>query len=157
MSSKIDVSALTQVADQLASYSGRKALNTEKLTRTVAVSMLTVISKRIFMQGLNANGQRIGTYNPDYYKQRLKKYGRSNKNITFIASGHMANDFSTGVTPTKDGYGMGFAENSDEGLSHYQLAGFLEERFGFVWSMTAQEEEQAFDIAEQFIYDSFKA
>lgn len=53
--------------------------NTDKMLRTAATTVLAMMKIRIHGEGLDASGNRIGTYSPAYMKIRTGNFGNSTR------------------------------------------------------------------------------
>lgn len=83
----------------------------------VATSMLAVTADRIFTQGKDASNSPIGTYSPEYMKQRKRmNYPPSNK-VILQATRQMANDWS--VISAGKSLGLGFKNSANADKSEH--------------------------------------
>jgi len=149
----------------------------DQVTRTLLLTALALMKKRIFENGMNASMRGIGVYSSEYYNKVRKANGWSNRNITFELTGQMRNDFI--LTIDSGAWAIGFIGNGGAYSYKYDFSGkkksknypskskgvktvtksaldsgkrarMLEKRFGTVFEMTAQEE---MDIKKAFEYE----
>ena len=117
-----------------------KALKTivesEKIDRIALMSIHQLTAKRIFQDGINANGKLIGVYSPAYLKTRAKKNYPSSRKVIFQATGQMVNDY-TFLTLRKNNYGSGFKFKRN-----FDISEDLEKKYGEVWNLTKSEENK---------------
>ena len=55
--------------------------NPDAMLRTVALTVLPELKKRVHVEGKDSNGNQIGTYSPGYMKLRTGNYGNSAKYV----------------------------------------------------------------------------
>lgn len=119
----------------------------EDLLRTVASVAFEQISSRVFNRngGTNSSGSLIGVYSTAYYRQRVKKENRTNKQINFIYSGQMQADFGIGAV-SNDSLIVGFKNQFNANKRTW-----LEQRFGKVFDLTKQEQELCHQVANDYV------
>jgi len=119
----------------------------DKILRTVATTMCAEVRERIHESGLNANGQQIGDYDPDYLKLRQKKYNRnSDSKVVISLTRKLENDFAIGAKDpikTSGGWGLGFKNDKN-----FEISKYMEEKYGEIWKLTSAERKQATEIAQ---------
>lgn len=121
-------------------------LSNDKISRAVSVSMLGIVRHRIHQEGRGADGNRIGTYSPEYMKYRLA-HGRTSDNMVVSSlTTQQENDFS--VQPTDSGqWGLGYTNNYD-----YAKARFVENTYKKpIFSLTQEEETKSIEAAEDYV------
>lgn len=121
-------------------------LSNDKISRAVAVSMLGVVRHRIHQEGRDAEGNRIGTYSPEYMNYRMK-HGRTSSNMVVSSlTTQQENDFSVQPTDSNQ-WGLGYTNNYD-----YAKARFVENTYKKpIFSLTPEEESQSILAAEDYI------
>ena len=154
-------SNIGSVAHSLSSMmKGMRANVNDQLLRVIATSELALVKHRIHTEGRKADGSQIGTYNNAYLKLREKKYNRnSDPKIIFSLTGQMENDL--GVIATDNGYGIGFKieaskKNKKQTTTLAQIAEWLEEKKGKVYSLTSDEAKAFTPIVNQFLTNNLK-
>jgi hypothetical protein len=79
----------------------------EYLLRPVAFDMIDLMTKRIHVDGKDAEEKEIGTYNNQYLKLRQNKYNRTTDTKIIVSlTRQLENDWN--VIATDKGYGVGF-------------------------------------------------
>jgi len=117
----------------------------ERLAGEAAITLLALIKRRIFQEGLNSNNEPIGTYSDSYIEFRMEEYNWGpSEDIILELTGQMREDFTVGES--SEGYGLGFqnpfnAEKLEEN----------EKRFGEVASPTDEEQQQFIEALKQTI------
>lgn len=142
-----DLSNLVKLQSQL-----EKLIDPEYLLRPIALDEVDLMTKRIHIDGLNAQDQPIGTYNSAYLKYvRIKKYKRSSDSKIISSLTHQQeNDWA--VLATDKGYGVGF--NNSFNL---QKARWLEEnKDEEIFSLSPSELKHAQDLIQELIDEAFK-
>ena len=108
----------------------------DRVDRAVLTSHQAHMQARIFNEGRNSQGNRIGEYSEGYQRTRRKKnYPTSNK-VILQATGPLLNDYSL-IQVSNAEYGIGF-KNSQNGLKRKAL----ERRYGKIFRPTKQELRQ---------------
>lgn len=123
-------------------------LDTDPLNRIVATSMTAVLRKRVHEDGLDANGQPIDTYGPEYLKKRMgKPFNRTaDSRMVFSLTRQMENDMKP--IPTEAGWGIGYSNpfNYDKAIWNEQR-----ENKKVLTALTVEEEDQVQQIAEDYV------
>ena len=122
-----------------------KAILSEKSKRVALSTVLAVHKPRIFEQGLNENGARIGTYSKKY-GDRKRKIGRNPGYVNLELTGQMKADY--GIVINGDQYAFGFQNsfNADkmgwmQGLYNAGIAHLSSDEMDLL--MTVLTEEQS--------------
>lgn len=115
--------------------------NPDTITRAVATAMMPTIRKRIHVEGLNSNSGKIGVYDNAYLKLRKKKYNRTaDSDVVISLTRQLENSYVLGAA--QNSYNISFSTP----LS-FDKATWMEEKYGKIWDLTIQEEEQAYLVA----------
>lgn len=81
--------------------------NPETFLRPLCLDLIDLMTKRIHIDGIKANGSPIGTYSKGYLSTRQKKYNRSGDAKVIVSlTRKMETDWA--VIPTQKGIGIGF-------------------------------------------------
>ncbi len=127
-------------------------LDSERMLRTVATSMLPELRYRIHTEGKAADGGLISEkgYSDGYLEMREKaNRGRSRK-VILSFTGDMENDFSALPTDDGKGWGLGFKNpvNVQKALRNEQTYGKK------VYALTKEEEVAAETILNEYITEA---
>lgn len=153
---RIDSSA--SLADLLAIQKKLQLVQQRQLTlvRMTAQFGANQVRDRIQLTGRNTQGdpmiskspKRLGRYSASHGKVRQEEGLRTDLiNLTF--SGELLNgDSWTAIQDSDDSYGAGFSENTMS-----ERADFLEEEFGEVFQLSADEEDAAADYFNNALND----
>lgn len=98
----------------------------------MATTVLAVQKRRIFQDGLNSQGQAIGTYSPSYIRQRVRSGFTASSRVILTKTDQMRGDYTAG--PTAGGYALGF-----QNPTNAEKARRNEERYGRVFALTDSE------------------
>jgi hypothetical protein len=98
-----------------------KAILSEKSKRVALTTVLAIHKPRIFEQGLNENGNKIGTYSPKYAIKK-KKIGRQSSFVNLEFTGQMKQDY--GLIINGDKYAFGFQNEEND-----KKMGYAQERY----------------------------
>lgn len=122
------------------------AINVDALTRMQATSLMAVMRVRIHQDGLDSNGEPIGTYTPAYIKYARMKAGRGADNKVILSlTRSMENSME--LYPIEHGTGIGFSTQEN-----WQKAKWCEETYGkHIYLPTQSEREMVDQIAQNFI------
>jgi hypothetical protein len=126
--------------------------NPDPILRTVALTVLPELRKRVHVDGRDSSGGQIGRYSPGYMKVRTGKYNRKpDTQVVLSLTRQMENDLS--VIANKDGYGIGYLNPFN-----YQKALWCEETYGkpILTKLTEGEVELAVNTAREFVTDYLK-
>lgn len=116
--------------------------NPERVIRSVAQSMVSVVKERIHDQGKDSANGNIGEYSNSYLKLRIKDNRTNDKKVILSLTRQMENDFSIVAIP--DGYGLGF--KNDE---NFRKAQYAEKNYNKkIYDLTPQENELVIKVAE---------
>ncbi len=91
----------------------------EKLMRYLAVSMIPEVKVRVHQDGLDSNGQRIGTYSPAYMKVRTGNYQNADRFSRGKNKGNLKNAGITTKRRVSTPFGkskFSFINIEDEGI-----------------------------------------
>jgi len=121
------------IADRL-----KKLSDPETILRPLCFDIIELMTKRIHVDGMAANGQQIGTYNNRYLKLRQTKYNRkADSKIIVSLTRQLENNWSVIATPK--GFGVGFLNPFN-----FQKARWVEAQKGKeIFSLTAAERDYA--------------
>jgi len=143
---KFDLTNILKLQSQL-----EKLIDPEYLLRPLALDEVDLMTKRIHIDGLNANEQPIGEYNPAYLKYvRIKKWNRdSSKKIISSLTRQQENDWN--VVETEGGYGIGFQDEIN-----FKKARWLEEnKEQEIFSLSPSELRFADERIKELIEEAF--
>jgi hypothetical protein len=103
-----------------------KAIRSDKSKRTALTTTLAINKQRIFVNGLDANGSKIGTYSKKYgeYKSKL---GRNPGYVNLTNTGQMFADY--GLIVNGDTYGFGFQNDFNFNKSQWAQDKYEKEIF----------------------------
>ena len=123
----------------------------DELTRTQAITLMAVMKDRIHVQGLDSNGNQIGTYTPAYVKYtRAKKYKRGFDNKVILS---LTRQMESGyqLEAIEKGYAICFRTAED-----MQKAKWCEETYNKpIFAPTAEEKAMVIAIAQDYISKHF--
>lgn len=90
-----------------------KAIRSDKSKRIALTTTLAINKQRIFVNGLDANGAKIGTYSKKYgeYKSKL---GRNPGYVNLTNTGQMFSDYNLIVNGDTYGFGFHNQENANK-------------------------------------------
>lgn len=98
-----------------------KAILSEKAKRIALTTVLAVHKPRIFEQGLNENGARIGTYSKAYGEKK-RKLGRNPGFVNLELTGQMKADYNLIINGNQYAFGFQNPENDKK-------MGYAQERY----------------------------
>lgn len=112
---------LLKIADRI-----DKAIRSDKSKRTALTTTLAIHKQRIFVNGLDSNGSKIGTYSKKYgeYKSKL---GRNPGYVNLVNTGQMQSDY--GLIVNGDTYGFGFQNTENSNKSEWVQETYKKEIF----------------------------
>lgn len=118
----------------------------EYLIRPVCFDVIDLMTKRIHIDGKDAGGSQIGTYNSSYLKLRQEKYSRpGDKKIIVSLTRQLENDWS--VIATDKGYGVGFLN-----ANNIQKARWVEQnKKKDIFSLSESEREHAITRLQELV------
>lgn len=124
----------------------------EYLLRPVAFDMIDLMTKRIHVDGKDAEEKVIGTYNNRYLELRQKKYSRtSDSKIIVSLTRQLENDWS--VIATDKGYGVGFLN-----AFNIQKARWVEENKGKkIFFLSDSEQQFAIERINELVTDALNS
>lgn len=124
----------------------------EYLLRPVAFDMIDLMTKRIHVDGKDAEEKVIGTYNNRYLELRQKKYSRtSDSKIIVSLTRQLENDWS--VIATDKGYGVGFLN-----AFNIQKARWVEENKGKkIFFLSESEQKFAIERINELVIDALNS
>ncbi len=132
--------------------------NPNPIMRTVALTVLPEMRRRIHVDGKDSSGNAIGTYSPGYMRMRTGKsktgprHNRtSDPKVILSLTRQMENDMV--VVPTPRGYGIGY-----NNPLNFKKAGWNEETYKkkILTKLTDQELELAVTTAQEFTPEYLK-
>jgi len=137
---KIDFS---QFAAQMGSIIQQLA-NVEISMRPIAVEVLGIMHKRIHTDGLDSNGNKIGTYSNAYLRERKARGLGSGTDVIFVLTRKLSNSWT--VFRSEKGYAIGFVDQGADGLTAMQKVKYYEDKTGKkILNMTDFEKQYAND------------
>lgn len=112
--------------------------NPETVLRPLCFDLIDLMTKRIHIDGLAADGGAIGTYSKGYLRLRQTKYNRTAENKVIVSlTRQLENNWSVIATPK--GYGIGFLNPFN-----YQKARWVEaQKKKEIFSLTTSERDYA--------------
>jgi len=121
----------------------------EYIPRTLSFDLIDLMTKRIHIDGISADGSAIGTYNKSYLSLRQRKYSRnSDSKIIVSLTRQLENDWS--VISTDHGYGIGFLNPFN-----FQKARWVEANKGkIIFSLSQAEQQYVNDTVTQLTKDA---
>jgi len=116
--------------------------DTNPILQKIAVSLVSSNIRRIHNETRDVSGAPItykrsrktptkGAYSSSYANKRNRK-GRQTTNVDFFMTGKLSKEFQ--AAPISGGWGAGFTTSYGGQISKY-----LEEKFGNVWGVTAED------------------
>lgn len=137
-----------QVTDEIKEKLNRLS-DKEYIPRTLSFDLVDLMTKRIHIDGISADGSQIGTYNKDYLSLRRKKFSRSaDPKIIVSLTRQLENDWN--VIATNSGYGIGFLNPLN-----FQKARWVEANKGKkIFSLSAAEQQYVNDTVNQLVKDA---
>ena len=147
----VSISSIDAIGSDLKGLSDGNSQLADKLLRAITQGLYAQMSLRIFnIDGSQkADGSLIGAYNPQYYKQRVKRFGRTEKNVSLMATDQMHSAFGWGAG-ANDTYVIGFGNKLASDKSMWN-----EERFGNIFSLSQQEIDSISPIVSDFMQENF--
>lgn len=127
----------------------KKLGDKEYIPRTLSFDLIDLMTKRIHIDGVAADGSQIGTYSKDYLSLRRRKYSRSaDSKIIVSLTRQLENDWN--VIATDDGYGIGFLNSHN-----FDKARWVEANKGKkIFSLSATEQQYINDTVDQLVKDA---
>lgn len=138
----------------------------DKLLKHVVGSMVPVVRKRVHEDGLDADGNLIGTYSAAYMKQRQKAPTPRTSDTKVILSRHRQMENDIGALPIEGGWAIAFLVNNQDRFSkakvpptNYEKLIFNETRYNkrILTALTPDEDKLTQQIAEDYITDILNA
>jgi hypothetical protein len=134
-----------------------KVADADKVLRTVALDLTTLITDRVQQKGLNSAGAKLktksnktyGAYSEGYGTIRKEK-GRQTEIVDLTMSGDMFSDLIVEPTGERE-YSAGF-----RGEKSSQKAEYAEAYYGPIFSPTTEEEEFAYSQLERKLDEIFR-
>lgn len=121
----------------------------EYIPRTLSFDLIDLMTKRIHIDGVAADGSQIGTYNKSYLSLRQRKYSRTSDNKIIVSlTRQLENDWS--VIATEDGYGIGFLNTLN-----FQKARWVEaNKDKVIFSLSGPEQQYVNDTVSKLVKDA---
>lgn len=121
------------------------AIDVDKMTRIQASTLLAVMRVRIHQDGLDSQGQAIGTYSPGYLKYRMKHKRGSDPRVILSLTRSM--EQSMELYPVKNGTGIGFSTRENLNKSKW-----CEQTYGKrIYAPTISEKKMVIEIGKDYI------
>lgn len=141
-------SNIGEVTDRIKEKLGKLA-DKEYIPRTLSFDLIDLMTKRIHIDGVAADGTTIGTYNKDYLSLRQRKFSRSNDSKIIVSlTRQLENDWN--VIATDQGYGIGFLNSHN-----FDKARWVEANKGKkIFSLSAPEQQYVNDTVTQLVQDA---
>lgn len=159
--------------------------NPDAMLRTVALTVLPEVKKRVHVEGKDSNGNQIGTYSPGYMKLRTGNYGNSGKISRGKNNGQLkdADNYSRGskkgqprpkynrsadtkviasLTRQMENDISVIPSGSGYGIGYNNSDNFDKSQYventykKKIWNLAAEEKELARETAQQFVNDYLK-
>lgn len=121
----------------------------EYLLRPVAFDMIDLMTKRIHVDGKDAEEKEIGSYSNKYLQLRERKYNRTaDTKIIVSLTRQLENDWN--VIATDKGYGVGFLN-----VFNSQKARWVEENKGVkIFFLSESEQKYAIERINELVTDA---
>jgi len=124
--------------------------DSDALLRNLGATLHTLTLDRIFTEGKKSDGGGIGTYKASTIKSKKKKNRFTSNKINLRNTEDLAGDYiftvDIGVLE------LGFAgTNRKDGGDNSEIREWLEKKFGDIFAMTSQEEEDVDNIINDFV------
>ena len=121
----------------------------EYIPRTLSFDLIDKMTQRIHIDGGDAEGGQIGTYNKGYLSLRMRKYNRgADSKIIVSLTRQLENDWS--VIATDDGYGIGFLN-----ALNFQKARWVEQnKEKVIFSLSPAEQQHVNEVVAQLVKDA---
>lgn len=126
----------------------KKLGDKEYIPRTLSFDLIDLMTKRIHIDGVAADGSQIGTYNKDYLSLRQRKYKRTDSKIIVSLTRQLENDWN--VIATDDGYGIGFLNSHNFDKARWVEANKDKK----IFSLSATEQQYVNDTVDQLVKDA---
>lgn len=141
-------SNISQVSDRL--QAKLNSLSDPNILRKVAVHLRSTNDKRVFDDGVKADGSPIGVYSTSYMTTRKKKGFTSSTRVILRFDGLLKEDLK--VIALSDGWGVGFTTpRSAEIIPH------LEEKYGTkIWGISAQDSKDIDQLLDNELRNKLK-
>jgi len=104
---------------------------------------------RIFVDGKNSKGGKIGTYSEKYRELKAKKFGTGGK-VDLVFTGQFRAAFTVAPNPSNNTVELGFIDSSRKSLTgksanvrNSEIREYNEDRYGAIFDMTDQESNNA--------------
>lgn len=129
-------------------------LDTERLTRSIATSMVPVMRNRVHEKGLAADGSNIGTYDFRYllFRQRPPNNRTADPDVILSLTREMENDLK--AVPIQNGWGIGYTnqKNLDKAIEN-------EKRFGkkILTALTPEEDALIVELVDDYVNEIIDA
>lgn len=129
---------------------------TDQVGRAVASDLLTLSKVRIFDDGINSDGSKIGQYTPVTVSIKKSKGRFSGTNVNLRDTGKLANSYVLSKKGKND-FVLGFAGISrGDGKTNSQLVKEIEEKYGSVFGLTSKENGEINNIIGDFLDRIYK-
>lgn len=123
------------------------SLDIGKLTRLQASTLMAQMRRRIHVEGLDANGEPIGTYTPSYVKYARKKAGRQEGNKVVLSLTRTMENAMIDKPLDENSAGIGYAT-----AEQLQKSKWCEETYGKkIFAPTKEERDLMDEIAKDYI------
>lgn len=121
-------------------------LDVNKIARLQASTLMAKMRRRIHTDGLDAEGQPIGTYSPGYVKYKRAKAGRREGNKVVLSLTRTMENAMVDV-PLEDGAGIGYAT-----AEQLQKSKWCEETYGKkIFAPTSEEKDLMDEVAQDYV------
>jgi hypothetical protein len=121
----------------------------EYIPRALSFDLIDLMTKRIHINGISADGSAIGTYSKSYLSLRKRKFNRSSDTKIIVSlTRQLENDWS--VIATDHGYGIGF-----KNPFNFQKARWVEaNKDKVIFSLSQAEQQYVNDTVTQLTKDA---
>lgn len=121
------------------------SIQVDQMTRIQASTLLAMLRVRIHQDGLDSQGNPIGTYSPSYIKYRSGHKRGTDPRVILSLTRSMENSME--LYPIENGTGIGFSTREN-----WQKAKWCEQTYGkLIYTPTLQEKQLVLAIGTDYI------
>jgi ribosomal protein S20 len=141
-------------------------LTNETILRPAVQGVRQLIQERIHTDGKDSAGQAIGFYSNGYMKIRMKgerklkggiteKFAKrsSDKKVVISLTRQLENDYA--ITPTQNGYGIGFKNSHNYDKSQWVQGKFIYNKR--IFDMTKEEQEYVSNYVRELLIEQLNS
>ncbi len=122
---------------------------TSQIGRIVGSDLFTLTKVRIFDDGIASDGNPIGTYSPVTVSIKKSKGRFTSKDVNLRDTETLANSYT--FKGEGDSTEVGFRSATKNGVSNTEKIKKIEEKYGDVFALTANEEGEIDNIIGDFL------